>query len=221
MVFLKVCVVSEENFLQQLIEERTGGSVEVEHSTARTPQAVMEILNQYDLVVLNHMTSQNRRIIEALTDRSKIVEMSIVKTPMLRYSGQVVSLSLMNELEGDVQKLTLSSISDVTAPDSQEVISALFPGVQVVEKTAEEHDRLMSELLVKPYIFSLLSRKITDLDQTPKTGEYEMVLEISRYVTNYNIDHIRDMLRNNPNTPEIFSKFEENVKRVWNELSLL
>ena len=66
---------------------------------------------------------------------------------------------------------------------------------------------------------SLLARKVSDLDFIPRTKEYEKVLDLSRAVTNYNVDYMRDLIRNNPHTSEIFSKMEENLKRVWNELS--
>lgn len=220
---MKICVVSEENFLSRFIEENSKdtGNV-VERVNTGRPDHVSSLLPDFDYVVLNHRTTLNRRIIENLDDTTKIIDFSLAKTPMLRYRNRIVSLALLNDVSENISepRYELVVIGDVSAKNAPEIASRIFPGVATVSRTAEEHDRIMSEILVKPYVMSLLARKITDLDQAPRTGEYEMVLELSRYVTNYNVDHIRDLMRNNPFTSEVFSKVEENLKRVWNELSL-
>ena len=64
-----------------------------------------------------------------------------------------------------------------------------------------------------------MARKISNLDQVPRTKEYDKILDLSRSVTNYNVESMRDLIRNSPLTGETFSKLEENLKRVWNELS--
>lgn len=220
---MKVCVVSEENFLSEFIAKNANGNgVTVTRINAANSESVNKILPEYDYVILNHRTSLNRRILEGINDKTRIVDLSVAKTPMLRYKGEIISMALLNCISNDIDKTEyeLSIIKDVSTENAAGVASQIFPNVVLVERTAEEHDRLMSEILVKPYILSLLTRKVTNLDQVPRTGEYEMALELSRYVTNYNVDHIRDLLRNNPFTPEIFAKMEENLKRVWNELSL-
>lgn len=219
---LRLCVVSEESFLADFIKGNASASeLTVENVHTSDPESVSRLLPDFDYVLMNHRTSLNRRIIEKLEDRTKIIDLSVAKTPMSRYKGQLISLALINKVgeESGKPEYELAVIRDISTENAVAIASQIFPGVQIVEKTSDEHDKLMSEILVKPYIFSLLSRKVTNLDQVPKTGEYEMALELSRYVNNYNIDHIRDLLRNNPYTPEVFSKMEDNLKRVWNELS--
>ena len=195
---------------------------EVVRTTRHAARDIEQVSSEFDYIILNYTTSLNRRIIEDLNDRSKIIELSLAKTPMLRYRSDGVSLTLLLEAGAppDEPKYDLILVTDVSSPVAGAATGKLFSGLDKLEKTAAEHDKMMSELLVKPYIMSLLSRKITDLDQKPATGEYEMILELSRSITNYNIDQIRDLIRNNPHTGEIFAGMEENLKRVWNELSL-
>ncbi len=176
------------------------------------------MMQDFDYLVLNHTTTVNRRIISKLENREKVIEFSMAKTPMLQFRGQVVSLGIIPEA-GEQPRKVVNIITDISRDGYDEVILDLFNGANFVTQDTSKFDAQVSELLVKPYILSLMARKISNLDQVPRTKEYDRILDLSRSVTNYNVESMRDLIRNSPLTGEIFSKLEENLKRVWNELS--
>ena len=220
---MKLCLASTANSSGRYLEEvLKSNSHNVFRTRTNNAGEIEDLLGQYDFLVLNFTTSLNRRIIENVVDRSRIVEMSPAKTPMMRYRGEIISLSILRTYNRatDTGGSILTVIEDISREGTREIVEELFgTAMESMSKTAEEHDKLISELLVKPYILSLLSRKISDLDFTPTTPEYDMLLDLSRSIDNYNIDTVRDLLRNNPQTGEIFAGMEASLKRVWNELS--
>lgn len=196
--------------------------VEVFTTSTSSPVELKQRMDDSDFLVLDHTTTLNRRITEAMDDRSRIIEMSPAKVPMGRFRGEVISVGLMEvrTMGSGEYKYQWTMISDITREDSDSIMPRVFGSQGFLEATAAGFDKAASELLVKPYIMYLLSRKISDLDQDPVTTHYSHLQAMSREVNNYNIDFIRDLLRNNPHTGEIFASMEENTKRVWNEMSL-
>ena len=187
-------------------------------SEDENPSRIAVMMQDFDYLVLNHTTTVNRRIISKLENREKVIEFSMAKTPMLQFRGQVVSLGIIPEA-GEQPRKVVNIITDISRDGYDEVILDLFNGANFVTQDTSKFDAQVSELLVKPYILSLMARKISNLDQVPRTKEYDKILDLSRSVTNYNVESMRDLIRNSPLTREIFSNLEENLKRVWNELS--
>lgn len=219
---MKIALVSPDNdnsrFLKSAME--ANGCV-VTATASESPEAVNSLSETSDFVVLNHTTSLNRRLMGKMNDLSKVVEFSPAKTPFLQSRGKIISLGLLALKDGESgfsRKIVI--VGDISRNGTEGIVDKLFRGTEVLHRESEEFDKMVSELLVKPYVFSLLARKVTDLDYDPVNGEYDSILGLSRSITNYNVDYIRDLIRNNPHTGEIFSSMEENLKRVWNELSL-
>lgn len=216
---MKLLVSSTDNealhFLRQLI--RSNGH-ELLVTGQQDPGILSGMVEDYDYFILNQTTTVNRRIASRLGNREKVIDFSMAKAPMLQFRNEIVSLGLIPET-GEQPRKTMSIITDICREDYDQAVQEIFSGANFITQDSSAFDLEVSELLVKPYIMSLLSRKITDLDHIPKTPEYDRILDLSRSVTNYNIDDMRDLIRNNPHSGEIFSKMEENLKRVWNELS--
>ncbi len=216
---MKILISSTENVLLPLIQEiLSSNNQDVSVTGEERPGALSDTMEGYDYLVLNQTTTINRRIISKMENRDKIIEFSMAKSPLLQFREQIISLGIIPEA-GEHPRKTVSIITDISRDGYDETIQELFHGANFITLEASKFDDQVTELLVKPYVMSLLSRKVTDLDYIPKTEEYEKVLELSRAVTNYNVDYMRDLLRNNIHTGEIFGKMEENLKRVWNELS--
>ena len=187
-------------------------------SEDENPSRIAGMMQDFDYLVLNHTTTVNRRIISKLENREKVIEFSMAKTPMLQFRGKVVSLGIIPEA-GEQPRKVVNIITDISRDGYDEIVLDLFNGANFVTQDSSKFDVQVSELLVKPYILSLMARKISNLDQVPRTKEYDRILDLSRSVTNYNVESMRDLIRNSPLTGETFSKLEENLKRVWNELS--
>lgn len=216
---MKVLISSTSNEVLPVIEQLLSGNGNEFATTGEArPEVLKELTSEFDFLMLNQTTTVNRRIISRLESREKIVEFSMAKAPILAFRDEVVSLGIIPE-HGEQPRKTMSIITDISREGYDEVIQELFSGVNLVTQGSSDFDGQVSELLVKPYIMSLLSRKISDLDYIPRTKEYEQLLDLSRTVTNYNVDYMRDLIRCNPHSGDIFAKVEENLKRVWNELS--
>lgn len=86
----------------------------------------------------------------------KVVEISSVKSPMVELSGKVVSIHPLfgPRSLGDRRFRDIAYIDGISIPGGEEITRRLFPGFRLVHMTAEEHDRLMVELLIKPYLVS-------------------------------------------------------------------
>ncbi len=219
---MNILLASPDNTVSRIVTdvlEENGHSVT--QTIEKNLQRIVLSYSESDFLVLNHITTFNRRVIEELEDRSRVIDLSLSKTPMNRYKGQFISLSVLVSPPGENRKSggRFFLMNDLSPENSHETLVKLFGKLEFEQKTAAEYDRMISEVLVKPYIMALVSRKLSDLDYEEATGEYALIQELARLVTNYNIDTIRDLLRNNPHTGTIVASFEENVKRVWNELS--
>lgn len=218
---MKIALVSAEDekawFLRDVML-RNGFSVSLDGT--QSIQEIEALSRDADFIVLNHTTSMNRRIIDNLDQREKVIELSLAKAPMKRYSGSIISLSLIDRKLPDGRfEMVPVLITDISREGSGDALDTILAGKDYLTMESGEHDKIVAEVLVKPYIISLLARKVTKPDQELFSREYGRILELSKSVTNYNINHIRDIIRNNPNSGDVFGKMEENLKRVWNELS--
>lgn len=219
---MKVLIVSNDNLIYRIVKEylnKKGHQIERNGST--DVQEITSASAGYDFVILNGKISINRRVIENTSKRGRIIDLSLSKGVMKRYEGQITSLSIVAvpSKNGEEERFRFLLAKDISMPESENIIGDLFGMINLESFTSTEIDKIVSEILVKPYLMALLSRKIIDLDFEDPSGEYKLVQELARIVDNYNIDQIRDLMRNNPHTGTIVAKLEENIKRVWNELS--
>lgn len=219
---MKVLIVSNDNLIYRIVKEylnKKGHQIERNGST--DVQEITSASAGYDFVILNGKISINRRVIENTSKRGRIIDLSLSKGVMKRYEGQITSLSIVvvPSKNGEEERFRFLLAKDISMPESENIIGDLFGMINLESFTSTEIDKIVSEILVKPYLMALLSRKIIDLDFEDPSGEYKLVQELARIVDNYNIDQIRDLMRNNPHTGTIVAKLEENIKRVWNELS--
>ncbi len=89
---------------------------------------------------------------------TKLIEICSVKTPMKRFRNNVISIHPMfgPKSIGNPEFRNIIFVDDVSPPNSIGSIEELFPDFFIESMSADEHDRLMVELLVKPYLVSML-----------------------------------------------------------------
>ncbi len=219
---MKILIASPDNAVFRIVSGKAisnghqverDGSTSVEHIASRYGDA--------DYVILNQTSSFNRRVIQAIDERSKLIDLSLSKVQLKRYGGQFTSAAVLLTPpdENSDSECRILLAEDASSENSVKVLEDILGDENIETSTTEGIDSTISEVLVKPYIMALLSRKVSDLDYEKPSGEYRMVQDLARIITNYNVDQIRDLLRNNPHTGKTIASFEENVKRVWNELS--
>ncbi len=219
---MKILIASPDNAVFRVISERAssnGHQVERDGSTD-----LKHILSRYgdtDYLLLNQTISFNRRLIHSIENREKIVDLSLSKAQLKGYRGQFISMAVLLTPpdENSDSECRILLAEDISPETASKTLSEILGSDSIESSTSDEIDSTVSEVLVKPYIMALLSRKVSDLDYEKPSGEYRMVQDLAKMITNYNIDQIRDLLRNSPDTGKTIASFEENVKRVWNELS--
>lgn len=219
---MNILIASTDNAVFRIIESYvTGAGHQMVRDGTTSVDQIVKKYGEFDYLILNQTTSFNRRVINSINDKRRIIDLSLSKSQMKGYAGQFISAAVLltppDQANSSECRIILAG--DISLKDSASILKEVMGIVDPESVSAEKLDEIVTELLVKPYIMALLSRKISDLDYENPSGEYRMVQDLARIITNYNIDQIRDLLRNNPNTGKIIASFEENVKRVWNELS--
>ena len=94
----------------------------------------------------------------------KIIEISSSKDPFKKFAGKIISIHpLFGPLSLDDLKLrNILFINDISFLGSEDIISGLFPGYNIIPMKSDEHDHLMIELQVIPYVISMLSSRISN-----------------------------------------------------------
>lgn len=204
-----------------LVESLKNDGINVTVLTGNSHESALRQISGLDYLILNHTVPFNRKVIESVPDRSRIIEISPVKTPFKQFSGEITSVSLLRESDENtvLDQGTIIYLEDISIKGNEKFVREIFRGFRFLRKNLEEHERMVSEILVKPYVMALLSRKISDLEYDFLTTEYSKLLNISRIISNNNIDDVREIIRYNPYSSGIFEKMENDLKRVWNELS--
>ena len=106
---------------------------------------------------------------------------------------------------------TIIFINDISTPDSLDKVKELFNGYRIISMNAREHDYLMSELLVKPYILSYISEASnTDI----VTGSYIKFLEIEKIKHNENTEIFLDTIKYNERAMEIIINIEKKLDEL-------
>jgi Prephenate dehydrogenase len=75
----------------------------------------------------------------------------------MEFSEHIISIHPLFGPESYEKNRNMIFINDISSKNSLSIIKELFYGYNIISMTAVEHDRLIGELLVKPYIFSYIS----------------------------------------------------------------
>ncbi len=93
---------------------------------------------------------------------TNIVEIGSVKSIFRDFTGKIVSIHpLFGPLSEDREiKRRIIFIDDISPAGKESLVMRLFGDVDLVKMTADRHDRIMADVLVAPYIISLISSRI-------------------------------------------------------------
>lgn len=140
----------------------------------------------------------------------QIIEISSTKNKVARFRGEVVSIHPMFGPKSiDSRKHSdIIFISDISPAGSQKLIEEMFPGFNIIRMTADEHDKVIADLLVKPYIFSLLANLITIGEHQVSCTSFETLLDLMRISGSESKRVLEDTIRFNPYAQEILQKIQ-------------
>lgn len=126
-----------------------------------------------DFLILAIPQDNALRFVKEHEDFANMVEIGSVKTIFRDYAGKIVSIHpLFGPLSEDSKtKKRIIFIDDISPPEKENLILKLFGDADLLKMTANRHDRIMADVLVAPYIISLISSRIdTGMDFTTRSS---------------------------------------------------
>ncbi|MGC8505519.1 MAG: hypothetical protein ACP5NK_02260 [Thermoplasmata archaeon] len=176
-------------------------------------------MEESDLAFLAVPAGEAMEMIEDYSSSQKIVELSSTKAPFKKYAGSIISIHpLFGPLSiGEERLRNILFITDISFPGSIEMISGLFPGFNVIPVGSEDHDRLMVELQVIPYLISMLSSRITT-ETRLKTRSRIKLEEVSGISTSQSVTTLLDTIKLNPFSVKAFETMRQAIEELRGEI---
>ena len=151
----------------------------------------------------------------------KIIEICSVKTPMTRFRDRVISIHPMfGPISiGNPDFRNIIYVDDISPPNSIGIIEELFPDFSIESMSADEHDRLMVELLVKPYLTSILASAISKPVQW-KTSctSHKAFQKLASISANESRGVLNDTIRHNPYSRQALDELKESLATLMKEM---
>lgn len=130
----------------------------------------------FDLCFLSVPVTEVGRYLKNCGD-CPAVEISSVKAPIREYSGQVISIHPIfgPRSIGNPGFRNIIYVNDISPEHGAEFVRKLFPGFSIVNMTADEHDRAMVDVLIRPFFMSRIAAEITAANPAIE-GPSQMIL---------------------------------------------
>ncbi|WMT52075.1 MAG: hypothetical protein RE471_04160 [Ferroplasma sp.] len=150
-------------------------------------------------------------IINMYPDYGGFVDLTSVKSPLKAFSKKITSMHPMFGPSSYMTNRDIIFINDISPAGSLEAMCDLFTGYNMISVTADEHDKLMAELLVKPYILSYIA---DSQEMKMETSSHKKLLELSGIKYAENQDIMLDTIKFNKNTQSIIEEVEEKLRNI-------
>ena len=169
----------------------------------------------FDIYFLAVPLASARKMIRLLKD-GVIIEIGSIKGPVKEFSGKLISIHPMfgPKSINDPVFRNIIYIDDLSIKDGERIIRAIFPGFRIIHMTSGEHDSAMADLLVKPYIFSLLANSIMAGEYDFGGFSYNNMKKIMDLVNSESRQVVMDTILLNPESPEIIMKIREYLDKL-------
>ncbi len=150
-------------------------------------------------------------IIKSFPVYSRFIDLTSIKSKMKEFSGRIISIHPLFGPESYETNKTIIFVNDISNIDSLYKIKKLFNGYRIISMNAREHDSLMGELLVKPYIISYISEAY---NTGIVTSSYNKFLEIEKIKYNENWETLLDTIRYNAGSEEIIDRIQKKLDEL-------
>ena len=159
------------------------------------------------------------KMIKTLKD-GMIIEIGSIKKPLKGFSGKLISIHPMfgPKSINDLALRNIIYIDDLSLKDGDKIIQALFPGFRMIHMTSDQHDSAMGDLLVKPYIFSLLANGVMTGEYDFGGFSYNSMNKFKDLVNSESRQVVMDTILLNPESPEIIRKIREYLDNMENQM---
>lgn len=155
--------------------------------------------SKFDVFFLSVPVTEVGKYLQSCGD-CPAVEISSVKEPIRKYRGKVISIHPIfgPRSIGNPDFRNIIYVDDLSPENGAETVNRLFPDFRLVHMTAEEHDRAMVEVLVKPFFMSRIASEISGGD-LEFNGPSQMVLrQLASISASESSGVLEDTIRLNP-----------------------
>ncbi len=136
------------------------------------------------------------------------IDLSSIKNEIVEFKDKIISIHpLFGPLSYEKSK-DIIFINDISYEGTIAVIKRLFKNYNIIPMSYNEHDKLISEILVKPYILSYIS---DSLNSEIKTNSYIKFLNIYNIKNNENIENVLNTIALNRNSYKIIEEMEKKL----------
>ena len=166
-------------------------------------------LKEADFAFLALPVEATLNIIKRFPEYEGFIDLTSVKSKMTSFSRHIISLHPLFGPESYEKNKSIIFINDISRINSLDDIKNMFPGYNIISMDAEEHDTLMGEILVKPYILSYISESFNSVIVT---GSYSKFLEIEKIKYKENPGVFIDTIKYNNNSRGIINEIEKKLQ---------
>ncbi len=147
------------------------------------------------------------------------VEISSVKEPIKKHRGKVISIHPIfgPRSIGNSGFHNIIYVDDLSPDNGEEIIHGLFPKFRLVHMTAEEHDRAMVEILIKPFFLSRIASEITGKDLGFTGPSQEVLRQLASISGSESSGVLDDTIRLNPFAKSALREISQVSKRLDEE----
>jgi prephenate dehydrogenase/chorismate mutase/prephenate dehydrogenase len=168
-------------------------------------------LKKADFTFLAVPLEATLNIIRSFPEYNGFIDLTSVKSKIMEFSEHIISIHPLFGPESYEKNRSMIFINDISSKNSLSIIKELFYGYNIISMTAVEHDRLIGELLVKPYIFSYISDAS---NPGVVTGSYTKFLEIEKIKENESPGVLLDTIKYNAMSGEIIVNMEKKLDEL-------
>ncbi len=166
-------------------------------------------LKEADFAFLALPVEATLNIIKRFPEYEGFIDLTSVKSKMISFSRHIISLHPLFGPDSYEKNKSIIFINDISRINSLDDIKNMFPGYNIISMDAEEHDTLMGEILVKPYILSYISESF---NSDIVTGSYSKFLEIEKIKYKENPGVFIDTIKYNNNSRGIINEIEKKLQ---------
>lgn len=169
-----------------------------------------------DYVLLATPVEAALKFIDGSHEPWKMVEICSVKKPFLRYAGKIISIHPLfgPQTINDSRFRNIIHISDISIPGSNKMIESIFTDSKIVSMSARTHDLLMLDIMVKPYILSLVASDLGLPEVDIQTGSYRRLMGLAEISENESRKVMMDTIAMNPGSAEIIERAIDYLKQM-------
>lgn len=219
---MKVSIVGSRGRIGSALKDKiiqNGHEITGEFNRGESPDP--EILSRSDATILAVPIEDAKLIIENHGSQSRMIELSSIKVPMKKFSNGIISIHpLFGPASYSNPKFsTILFINDISESGSLDLIRNLFTTNQIVSVTAEEHDRAMADLLVAPYLISILAKRVLAAERKYATPSYTNLQKVASLLDGENPSVVGDTIALNEFTGSVIGQIEEELNRIRGDLN--